>query len=96
MKLRNSFSGPITLKQPWVIVGLGCPSLFLVFKWIDFSDWWNIFHLLGLVALVIAIPILLMKKFVGEKYKDGADWFGSLFLDWYFMVFIISQITRDR
>ena len=96
MKLRNLFSGPVTCKQPWVIAGLGCPSLFFVFKWINFLDWWEVFHRVGLAALVIAVVLLLIKQVVPEKYKASSDWFGSLFLNWYFVVFLISQIGRVR
>ncbi len=70
MKLRNTFPAPIALKQPWVISALGCPSVFLLFKWINFSDWWNIFHYIGVAALVVGTVLLLSKKFLNDKYTS--------------------------
>lgn len=96
MKLRNTFSGSITLKQPWVIAALGCPLVFLIFKWMNFPDWWNIFHYIGVAALVAGMVLLLSKKFMNNKYTNILDWTSGLFLNWFAVVFIISQIARVR
>lgn len=96
MKLRNTFPAPIALKQPWVISALGCPSVFLLFKWINFSDWWNIFHYIGVAAMIAGMVLLLSKRFLNEKYAIILDWTSGLFLNWFAAVFIISQITRVR
>lgn len=96
MKLRNNFSGPITLKQPWVIAALGCPLVFITFRWINFPDWWNIFHYIGVAALVVGTVLLLSKRFLNDKYTSVLDWTSGLFLNWFAVVFIISQIARVR
>ena len=96
MKWRNTFSGPITLKQPWVLVALGCPMMFLTFKWLDVDDWWNRFHQIGIASLLFGLVFLILEKFIQSKYSSIYSWCSGFFLNWFFAVYILSQISRSR
>jgi hypothetical protein len=96
MKLRNPFAGPINFKQPWVLAGLGCPTVFLLLRWIDFKGWWDFFHLVGLGAALIGIFLIIFEKKIRKVDSSWPLWMGNFFLQWCFSAFIISQIARIR
>lgn len=93
MKFRNLFFGSITPKKPWVQAALACPLSYLIFRFLNFHEWAEKFYLIGIIFAILGIFSLLIEKFFFKK-NSYLTHMSGLFLNWYFLTFIISQITK--
>lgn len=81
-------------KWPLFISCTACILTYLSFRWLIFAEWWRIFLLTGIVAAVLGIVFLGLWRFSGLTYQGYFKWIAVFGINWYFTVFVISQIQK--